>query len=151
MKRLMMVASGILLLSAASAAMAQQDIAVQQDNVMRQQAKYLYGVMLRMSRGRIPYDQAAVDEALVELEKSVGQIATVFGPNPNENVVNAEYGSSPKVWQNKADFESKIPPVLKTIGDFKGKIHDVASLTTAYTAINDSCNECHETYRLKLK
>ena len=150
MKRWIMVASGILL-AAASTAMAQQDVAVQQDNVMRLQAKYLYGVMLRMSRGQVPYDQAAVDNALAELEKSVGQIKTVFGPNPNENVVNAEYGSSPKVWQNKADFESKIPPVLKTIADFKGKIHDVDSLKTAYTAINDSCNQCHETYRLKLK
>jgi cytochrome c556 len=40
--------------------MAQQEIAVQQDNLMRGQAKSLYTVMLKMVKGEIPYDQAAV-------------------------------------------------------------------------------------------
>jgi cytochrome c556 len=56
-----------------------------------------------------------------------------------------------KIWQNKADFDSKIPPVAKAIADVKGKIKDVASLKVAYTSINDRCTDCHETYRLKLK
>jgi cytochrome c556 len=66
-------------------------------------------------------------------------------------VVNATYGASQKVWQNKADFDSRIPPVEKAIADVKGKIKDVASLKVAYDQINGKCNDCHETYRLKLK
>ena len=65
--------------------------------------------------------------------------------------MNSTYGASQKIWQNKADFDSKIPPVAKAIADVKGKIKDVASLKVAYTSINARCTDCHETYRLKLK
>ena len=144
------IVAGILLLGI-GAVMAQQEIAVQQDNLMRGQAKSLYGTMLKMVKGDTPYDQAAVDAALAELEASVGKIATVFATNPKQQVVDATYGSSQKIWQNKADFDSKIPPVTKAIAGFKGKVKDLAALKVAYTTINDRCNDCHETYRLKLK
>jgi cytochrome c556 len=135
----------------AGAVMAQQEIAVQQDNLMRAQAKSLYDVMLKMVKGKTPYNQAAVDDAIKELEESVPRIPTVFATNPKQDVVNATYGSSQKIWQNKADFDSKVPPVVKAIAEVKGKIKDKASLKVAYDSINGRCNDCHETYRLKLK
>lgn len=150
MKRMAMVAA--VLAFGVSAVMAQQDIAVQQDNLMRAQGKSMYGVLSKMVKGTTPYDQAAVDAALTELEKDVGTIAKVFTPNPKEQVVDATYGASQKIWQNKADFDSKIPPVTKAIQDAKGSsIKDVATLKIAYDAINAKCGDCHETYRLKLK
>lgn len=149
MKRTMIVAGTLLL--GAGAVMAQQEVAVQQDNLMRSQAKSLYSVIQKMTKGDIPYNQKAVDEAIANLEADVAKIAKTFEVNPKQDVVNATYGSSSKVWQNKADFDSKIPPVQKAIADTKGKIKDVASLKAAYTAINDRCNDCHETYRVKLK
>jgi cytochrome c556 len=144
------VVTGTLLLGA-GAVMAQQEIAVQQDNLMRAQAKSVYDVMLKMVKGSTPYNQAAVDDAIKELEESVPRIPTVFATNPKQDVVNATYGSSQKIWQNKADFDSKVPPVVKAIADVKGKIKDKASLKVAYDSINGRCNDCHETYRLKLK
>jgi cytochrome c556 len=146
----MVVVAGALLLGV-GAATAQQDVAVKQDNLMRAQAKSLYTVMLKMVKGEVPYDQAAVDAAIAQLEASVPTIADVFATNPKQDVVDATYGASQKVWQNKADFDSKIPPVAKAIADVKGKIKDVASLKVAYDSINDKCTNCHETYRLKLK
>ncbi len=144
------VVVGALLLGA-GAVMAQQDVAVKQDNLMRAQGKSMYGVILKMAKGEIPYDQKAVDAAIAQLEASVPTIADVFATNPKEDVVNAKYGASQKVWQNKADFDSKIPPVAKAIADVKGKIKDVASLKVAYDTIQAKCAGCHETYRLKLK
>ena len=144
------VVLGMLLLGADTVA-AQQEIAVQQDNLMRGQAKSLYGVILKTVKGDTPYDQAAIDAALSQLEESVSKIAVVFTPNPKEDVINSSYGSSQKIWQNKADFDSKIPPVAKAIADAKGKIRDAATLKVAYDTINGKCNECHETYRVKLK
>jgi len=149
MKRTMIVATTLLL--GAGAVMAQQEVAVQQDNLMRSQAKSLYTVIQKMTKGDIPYDQKAVDEAIANLETDVAKIAKTFEVNPKQDVVNATDGASPKVWKNKADFDSKIPPVQKAIAEVKGKITDVASLKAAYTAINDRCSDCHETYRLKLK
>jgi cytochrome c556 len=144
------VIAGTLLLGA-GAVMAQQDVAVKQDNLMREQAKSLYVVMLKTVKGDTPYDQAAIDAAIAQLEKSVPTIPDVFATNPKQDVVNATYGSSQKIWQNKADFDSKVPPVIKAIADVKGKIKDVASLKVAYDSINAKCTDCHETYRLKLK
>jgi cytochrome c556 len=144
------VVAGALLLGV-GALMAQQDIAVKQDNLMRGQAKPMYGVILKMVKGEIPYNQAAVDAAIKDLEQSVPTIPKVFATNPKQDVVDATYGSSQKIWQNKDDFDSKVPPVIKAIADVKGKIKDVATLKAAYTSINDKCTDCHETYRLKLK
>lgn len=149
MKRILIVAGTFLL--GAGAVMAQQEVAVQQDNLMRSQAKSLYTVILKMTKGDIPYNQKAVDQAIASLEADVAKIAKTFEVNPKQDVVNATYGASPKVWQNKADFDSKIPPVQKAIADVKGKITNLASLKAAYTAMNDRCTDCHETYRLKLK
>lgn len=149
MKRTMIVAGTLLL--GVGAVMAQQEMAVQQDNLMRSIAKNQYGIILKMTKGDIPYDQKAVDQAIASIEADVGKIAKTFEVNPKQDVANATYGASPKVWQNKADFDSKIPPVQKAIADAKGKITDVASLKAAYTAINDRCTDCHETYRVKLK
>ena len=149
MARTLVVAGALLL--GVGAAMAQQEIAVKQDNLMRAQAKSLYTVMLKTAKGEIPYNQAAIDAALAQLEESVPTIPTVFATNPKEDVVNATYGSSQKIWRNKADFDSKVPPVVKAIAAVKGKIKDAASLKVAYDSINGACNECHETYRVKLK
>lgn len=149
MKRLV-VAAGVLVFGI-SAAVAQQNIAVQQDNLMRAQAKSLYSVIWKMVKGDIPYNQAAIDHALAELDKSVGTIAEVFTPNPKEDVVDATYGASQKIWQNKADFDSRIPPVTKAIRSAKSTVKNAKTLKAAYEAINAKCNDCHETYRIKLK
>ena len=144
------IVAGALLLGV-GAVMAQQDVAVKQDNLMRAQGKSMYGVILKMTKGEIPYDQKAVDAAIAQLAESVPTIPKAFETNPKEDVVNANYGSSPKIWQNKADFDSKVPPVAKTIAGVKTKIKDVASLKAAYDEIQAKCTDCHDTYRLKLK
>ena len=71
--------------------------------------------------------------------------------NPKVDVVDATFGSSQKIWQNKADFDAKVPPVTKTIADAKGTVKDAASLKVAFDAIQGKCTDCHETYRVKLK
>ena len=144
------VVAGVLFL-AGSAVFAQQELAVKQDNLMRAQAKNLYGVIQKTVKGEIPYDQKAIDAALTQLEETVPTIGAVFATDPKQDVVNATYGSSPKIWKNKADFDSKVPPVSKAISEAKGKIKDVDSLKVAYDFINSKCTDCHETYRLKLK
>ena len=139
------------LLLCAGAVMADQDIAITQQNLMKTQGKSMYGVFGKILKGESPYDQAAVNAALADLEVQVTKIATVFTPNPKEDVANANFGASQKIWQNKADFDSKIPPVSKALADVKGKIKDSASLKVAFDAILEKCTGCHDTYRVKLK
>jgi len=149
MKKAVVIAGALLLGS--GAVMADQKLAVEQDNFMRSIGKAVYVTMLKMGKGDLPYDQAAVDAAMAQLEADVPKIPGLFKDNPKEQVVNATYGSSEKIWQNKADFDSKVPAVIKTVADLKGKIKDQASVKMAFDALHNSCNGCHETYRLKLK
>ena len=139
------------LLLGIGAVMAQQEVAVQQQNLMKAQGKDMYGVFGKILKGEMPYDQTAVDAALADLESQIPKIAKTFTTNPKQDVANANFGSSPKIWQNKADFDSKIPPVSKAIAEQKGKIKDTATLKAAYDAIQEKCTSCHDDYRVKLK
>src|SRR6201984_3626863 len=58
MKKVVVVAGALLLGS--GAVMADQKLAVEQDNFMRALGKSVYVTMLKMSKGDLPYDQAAV-------------------------------------------------------------------------------------------
>jgi cytochrome c556 len=149
MKKAIVIAGALLLGS--SAVMADQKLAVEQDNFMRALGKSVYVTMLKMSKGELPYDQAAVDAALTQLEQNVPKIPATFKDNPKEQVVDATYGSSQKIWQNKADFDSKVPPVIEAVKGLKGKITDQASVKVAFETLHKSCTGCHEDYRLKLK
>ena len=150
MMRTVVVIAGALLLGA-GAVMAQQDVAVKQDNLMRTQGKAMYGVISKTVKGEIPYNQKAIDTAIAQLAESVPTIPNVFATNPKQDVVDATYGASQKIWQNKADFDAKVPPVAKAIADVKGTIKDAASLKVAFDTIQAKCSDCHETYRVKLK
>lgn len=140
----------------ATAVVAQQDDAAtkaakEQQALMKSLARPQYGVLGRVGRGQSPYDQAAIDGALRQLEENVPKIPATFTENPKMNLPDADYGSSPKVWENKADFDSKVPAVLAAIRNAKGKITDAASAKVAFDEINAKCNSCHETYQLNLK
>jgi Cytochrome c556 len=139
------------LLCGAGAVVAQQDVAVRQQNQMKEQGKHLYVTILKTAKGEIPYDQAAVDAAIAGLEAAVPKIPTVFATNPKQDVPNATFASSQKIWQSKADFDAKVPPVIKAIADVKGKIKDAASAKVAFDTVSAKCVDCHETYRVKLK
>jgi cytochrome c556 len=147
MRRVLMAAAVLGL--GASAVLAQQEVAVQQQNLMKSQGRSMYGVVLKMVKGDTPFDKAAADAALKALADDVAKIPTVFTTNPKEDVKDATFGASQKIWQNKADFDAKVPPVTKAIADVK--FTDAASLKVAYDAIQAKCNDCHETYRVKLK
>jgi cytochrome c556 len=147
MKRVL-VAAAVLALGV-SAVMAQQDVAVSQQNLMKSQGKSMYGVVLKMVKGETPFDKAAADAALKALADDVAKIPTTFTTNPKQDVVDATFGASQKIWQNKADFDAKVPPVTKAIADVK--FTDAASLKVAFDAIQAKCTGCHDDYRVKLK
>lgn len=155
MKRLLAAAGLVALI--ASTGMAQdsaklQDYAKQQDDLMKVTiGKPYYGILWQMTRGRKPYDQAAVETALAEVEQAVAKIPQTFEQNPKANLPGAEYGASQKVWQQKSDFDAKVPAVQKAIADAKTSVKDLDTLKTAFQSINAKCDACHDDYRLKLK
>src|SRR6478736_161737 len=104
MKRVLVAAA--VLAAGVSAVVAQQEVAVSQQNLMKSQGKSMYGVVLKMVKGETAFDKAAADAALKALADDVTKIPATFTTNPKEDVVNASFGASQKIWQNKADFDA---------------------------------------------
>src|SRR5882762_4143604 len=86
----------------AGGGMGQKDVGVEQEKLWKEAGENMYVTISKTLKGEMPYDQAAIDSAITELEANVVKIPTVFATNPKEDVANATFGSSQKIWQNKA-------------------------------------------------
>ena len=147
MIRTALVVGAVLL--GAGAVMAQQDLVKQNQDTMKANAKNL-GAMIAMVKGEKPYDQAAVTAGLAQLEETAKKLPTMFpdsikGMNPE----GGKYEVSPKIWQDKADFNAKIEGFAKVVTEAKAKITDLDTLKVSAPAIGKQCGNCHETFRIK--
>ena len=144
-----LIVTGAMLAMGVSIVAAQQDVPKQRQNLMNSISKPHYGVLSRTSRGANPYDQAAINAALLQIEDFVKQMPSVFPETAKDDVPGSKYGVSPKIWQDKADFANKISNMQKALAEQKGKIKDVDTLKASYKILNDTCESCHETYRVR--
>jgi cytochrome c556 len=133
----------------ASVVVAQQDVVNQTQTLMKGNGKNLAGVLSAMAKGEKPYDQAAVDAALVQLDDTAKKLPTLFPESVKGLKADGDYSSSPKIWENRADFDAKIASFAKVVAEAKGKIKDLDSLKATVPAIGKECGGCHETFRVK--
>jgi cytochrome c556 len=85
---------------------------------------------------------------------SAKKIPTLFPDNAKPGAKTSappedKYSASPKVWENKADFEAKNADLVKVVSSVRGNVKNLDSLKSAYTEVAKACDACHETYRLK--
>lgn len=142
------VVAGALLLSV-GAVVAQQDLVNQRQLIMKANGKSLGGVLSPMVKGDKPYDQAAVDTALAQLDETAKKLPTMFPDSTKGLKPDGDYSPSPKIWENKADFDAKIADFAKVVTEAKARIKDLDSLKATLPSIGKSCGGCHETYRVK--
>src|ERR1700709_1689559 len=76
MKRVFVVAGALLL--SVGVGVAQQDAVKNAQDTMKGNGKNLGGVLSPMFKGDKPYDQAAVDAALTQLDDTANKLATLF-------------------------------------------------------------------------
>ena len=60
-----------------------------------------------MIKGEKPYDQAAVDKALTQLEDTAKKLPTMFPESIKGLKVEGDFSASPKIWEDKAGFEAQ--------------------------------------------
>jgi cytochrome c556 len=144
----MLVIAGALLLSV-GAGVAQQDVVKHTQAEMKANGKALGGVMSPMVKGEKPYDQAAVNDALKQLEDTAKKLPTMFPESTKGLKPEGDYSSSPKIWEDKAGFTASIDNFAKVVTEAKAKIKDLDSLKATMPAIGKACSNCHETFRLK--
>lgn len=106
-------------------------------------------VLSPMVKGEKPYDQAAVDTALGQLETTAKKLPTMFPESIKGVKIEGDFSASPKIWEDKAGFAAKIDSYAKVVTEAKAKVKDLDSLKAAVPAIGKECSGCHETFRLK--
>ncbi|QIG93334.1 MULTISPECIES: c-type cytochrome [unclassified Bradyrhizobium] len=146
MKRIVVVAA-VLALSA-GAVVAQQDQVNKTQAQMKETGKNA-GAIAAMIKGEKPYDQATVDAALARFEDTAKKLPTLFPESTKGLKPEGDYSASPKIWEDKAGFESHIASFTKVVADTKGKVKDLDTLKAEMPALFKQCGGCHETYRLK--
>ena len=127
---------------------AQQDQVKQTQDMMKGNGKNA-GALAAMVKGEKPYDQAAVDAALVQFEDTIKKFPTLFPDSTKGLKPEGDYFPSPKVWEDRAGFDEHIASFAKAVADAKGKITDLDTLKAILPIIGKQCGGCHETYRVK--
>jgi cytochrome c556 len=105
--------------------------------------------VVQMVKGQNPFDAKAVEAAFAQWADTAKQLPNLF---PDNSKIGGDNRASPKIWENKADFNAKIADFAKVVAD--NRIKAVASLDglkVAVAAVGKSCGDCHEIYRLKKK
>lgn len=128
---------------------AQSDLVRQRAELMCNQGEYIYGTLNKMVRGDIPYDQAKVGEAFAKLKEIAPKLSALYIETAKGQAPDADYYASEKVWQNKADFDARLAKFVKDINENAPKATSLEGLKEAHAAIVQTCNSCHEVYRVK--
>lgn len=131
------------------AVVAQQDPVKEAQAIMKANGKNMGGVLSPMFKGEKPYDQAAVDAALAQLDATAKKLPTMFPASVKGAKWEGDYSASPKIWEDKAGFDAKIASFAKVVSEARAKIKDLDSLKANFPGIGKECGGCHETFRLK--
>jgi len=127
---------------------AQQDLVNQVQVLMKGNGRNA-GALAAMVKGEKPYDQATVDAALAQLDDTAKKLPTLFPDSAKGLKPEGNFSASPKVWEDKADFEAHIAGFAKAVTEAKASVKDLDTLKVSMGGIGKACGSCHETYRLK--
>jgi cytochrome c556 len=91
-----------------------------------------------------------VDAAFAALAETSKRIAPLF-PEASKGKSDPEskYLASARIWENKADFESWIAKLNKTVAEYGPRTKSLEDLKTSLAALRENCEGCHEPYRVK--
>jgi cytochrome c556 len=102
-----------------------------------------------MAKGEMDFNADAADAVL----KNMRAVAFAFGtfipeqPDAGENT-----RASPKIWENRADFDAKLAEFQKdAAAAVEAKPQDLEAFKTAFGSVAENCKGCHDEYRLEKK
>lgn len=147
MMRTVLVAAAMLL--GIGSVVAQQDLVNQRQSLMKANGRNMGTVLSATAKGEKPYDQAAIDAALAQLEDTAKKLPTLYPDSTKGLKADSDYSASSKIWENKSDFDAHIASFAKAVADAKSRVKDLDALKAAMPAIGKGCSGCHENYRLK--
>mgnify|MGYP002404301552 CR=1 FL=1 len=144
MRRIVVAATGVLMLSGVAVLAQQGDPVRQRQDLMKNnqdQVRALTG----MVRGQIPFDAATAQAHLQRIEQNAQQIPGLFPEGSHQGKTDA----LPVIWERKADFDAHAAKLAQDAKAAQSGITDQASLQAAVQRVGQNCGGCHQTYRRK--
>jgi cytochrome c556 len=103
-------------------------------------------VVIAMMRGRAPFDGAKVEPVFAQWAETARKLPGLFPPGSETG---GRTHASPKIWQNKADFDAKAAEFGKAVADDRAaSMASLDGLKAGVAAVGKACDNCHEQYRL---
>lgn len=104
------------------------------------------GGLAAIAKGQKDYDAEVVKASLTTIKETITVFPTYF-PAGSEN---DDKAASPKIWENKADFEAHAAKLATDADTLLAQLPaDAAAVGAAMGTLGQDCGACHQTYRLK--
>ena len=153
MKKLLVsaIASTMLLTAGASAQEAssekQAKSAAQFRQALLQLVRSNVGALGAMAKGAIPMDTQTLETNATRLEQLSLMMDDYFALDTSSFDIETE--ALPKIWQNRADFATKVDALTEASQGLKSAAMkgDESAYKTAIGSVLKSCKGCHDSYK----
>src|SRR5215470_11754539 len=116
------------------------DAITQRREVMKTIAK-ASSVNFKMMKGETSFDLAKVQSGLKTFQEQFPKLKGLF---PEDAKTGGDTDASPKIWQQRTEFEAVINKFVTDANAAAGTIKDEASFKAEYPKIVNSCGNCHK-------
>lgn len=90
------------------------------------------------------FDLAQVQAALKTIQENTGKLPALF---PDDTKTGGDTEALPKIWENKADFESRFKKLNEAAAAAQTSITDEATFKAQWKDFMGNCSGCHKEYR----
>lgn len=129
----------------ATAVVAQQNPIEARQNIMKRQDEDLKALNA-MAKDQAPYDAAKASAAYAGFAEGGAKLRDLF---PNDSQTGNNTRASPKIWEDRADFDAKLAEFNKAVADAKAQPATVEGFKAGFGEVTKACDNCHRTYRLR--
>ncbi len=99
-----------------------------------------------MIRGKIPFDLAKAREMFAAFLDAANKMPNLF---PENSKMGGDTSASPEIWVHMDDFKARFAKLAADSKAALETVKDRESFTAAYRNVNQTCDGCHEHYRVK--
>ena len=99
-----------------------------------------------MAKGEAPFDQAKVQTIFATFIDAAGKFGALF---PENSKTGGDTSASPEIWVHMDDFKARFAKLAADSKAALETVKDRESFTAAYRNVNQTCDGCHEHYRVK--
>jgi cytochrome c556 len=142
----LVIAAVATLACGATAVLAQSDPIKTREHLMKGNNDHAK-IVVEMVKGQRAFDAKAVAAAFDQWAHTAKKLPELFPPGSKTG---EKTRASPRIWQNKKDFDEKVTAFGKAVGDHRAEaVGSLDGLKVAVSAVGRACSNCHNDYRLK--